>query len=115
MTLWTLKDGLETIRAIQPLLREFQYHVALGGGVLNNGESNKDLDLYFLPLDSDTLKPEQTEKLIQFLNILWTFNMKLGYGSDLVFGYKAQYRTGAGKRVDVFVAPNRQANERDGE
>lgn len=48
--MWTYEDAHNVITALQEETREFLYHVVLGGGVLNNGESYKDLDLVFLPL-----------------------------------------------------------------
>jgi hypothetical protein len=102
--MWTLDEALVIIRRLQPYLRDLQYHVVLGGGVLNKGESKKDLDLYFLPLDVDTgtAKPEDMVKL---LNATWNFKSEIGYGSDMVFQHKKIYETDAGKRIDVFIAP----------
>jgi hypothetical protein len=69
--MWTLEKALIVVRAIQPHTRKYNYHLCLGGGVLNKGESNKDLDLYFLPMggfdgkqqpDSKGMK-EQLEKI----------------------------------------------------
>lgn len=48
--MWTFDEAMEAVTALQPELREIGYHMALGGGVLNSGTSEKDLDLYFLPL-----------------------------------------------------------------
>jgi len=52
--MWTLDEGREIVAQVQQNSRAYGYHVAMGGGVLNNGESSKDLDLYFLPLDADS-------------------------------------------------------------
>ena len=53
--MWTLDDALALVREIQPLTRDFNYHLVIGGSVVNNGESRKDLDLYFLPLCNGNL------------------------------------------------------------
>lgn len=52
-------DGaLKLIRTLQPqVTRQFHYHIALGGGVLNAGFSDKDLDLYFIPFSELGPKP----------------------------------------------------------
>jgi hypothetical protein len=64
--MWTLEDALLVIQMLQLDVRQFGYHVALGGGVLNSGASDKDLDLYFLALcDNET--PTEPEELIAFL------------------------------------------------
>lgn len=73
---WTLKEALDLIRALQVDVGVFGYHLCLGGGVLNRGHSNKDLDLYFLPLDRADLPP-QSDKLMTWLEVLW------GEGVDL--------------------------------
>lgn len=51
--MWTLDEALALIRKMQPEIRRFNYHVALGGGVLNKGRSDKDLDLYFIPFSEE--------------------------------------------------------------
>ena len=51
--MWTLQEALQLIRDLQPQLKPLHYHVALGGGVLNKGTSQKDLDLYLLRFDND--------------------------------------------------------------
>lgn len=48
--MWTLKTALDLVRKIQSPIRAFRYHVVVGGGVINKGQSSKDLDLYFMPL-----------------------------------------------------------------
>lgn len=63
---WKLDDGLRLVRALQPEAKKFGYHVTLGGSVLNLGESEKDIDLYFLPLEN----PKFSERPIQLLNYL---------------------------------------------
>lgn len=67
---WTLDDGLRLVRALQPETRKFAYHLTLGGGVLNNGRSAKDLDLFFLPMDNGKDKP-QPDALLEYLVSLW--------------------------------------------
>ena len=67
--LWTLDDGLNLIRALQPFTRKFNYHLCLGGGVLNKGSSEKDLDLYFLPMENGL--PSKADDLVQWLTSLW--------------------------------------------
>lgn len=75
---WTLDEALPLIRGLQPHTRKFGYHLTLGGGVLNHGESKKDLDLFFLPLNPTGGKvPEgwaseaNADKLLEWLDALW--------------------------------------------
>ena len=105
-TVWTLEAALEVIRAIQPLVREFGYHVALGGGVLNKGESRKDLDLYFLSLDNPKT-PADASRLTRWLDATWGKGTPIGdddydTDKDVVYAEKNTY-TSQGRRIDVFV------------
>lgn len=68
--LWQLEDGIKLVRAIHATTKQFGYHLALGGSVLNFGESKKDLDLYFLPLCNPKF-PEDSKSLIAWLTSMW--------------------------------------------
>lgn len=72
---WTLDEGVTLARGLGEGSKKFGYHVALGGSVLHSGKSKKDVDLYFLSLES----PEgtQTDALVSWLTELW------GPGEDI--------------------------------
>ena len=74
--MWTLNEGLDLVRALQPKTREFGFHLTLGGSVLNKGESDKDIDLYFLPMDNG--KPSNANSLIDWLAQLWGTGEPIG-------------------------------------
>lgn len=65
---WTLIEGLKLVRGLQSNVKEFGYHISLGGSVLNHGESRKDLDLYFHPLENGK---ENFANLISYLTKMW--------------------------------------------
>lgn len=46
---WTLEEALVYIRALQPAAMRAGWCILLGGGVLNNGSSGRDLDLLAYP------------------------------------------------------------------
>jgi len=76
---WNLNDGLELVRAIQPHCKNYGYHIALGGGVLNAGESEHDLDLYMLPLNNEKkYGPSRPDDLVVFLETLWGKSADIG-------------------------------------
>jgi len=75
---WTLDEGLSLVRALQKDSRKFNYHIALGGGVLNKGTSDKDLDLYFMALDNG--KPTNIDGLIEWLTGMWGSPQDIGSG-----------------------------------
>jgi hypothetical protein len=84
--MWTLEDALLVIAMLQEEVRAYGYHIALGGGVLNTGASDKDLDLYFLPL-CDNKTPAEPEDLIAHLEYYFEDSMQIRgdgeqYGED---------------------------------
>lgn len=100
--MWTLDEGVAMVRLVQKASRRFSMHVAIGGGVVNEGRSFKDLDLYFLPMDADTTNQEGMR---DFLDTLW------GAGENIIEGdyppgpdytHKLKYTVGD-KRIDVFI------------
>lgn len=107
--MWNLEDGLALIRAIQPNTRKFGYHLALGGGVLNKGESKKDLDLYFLPLEDRPWPQANSTGLIKWLEGMWGESLPLGRdysGSELkvsCYTHKLKFMRGNTERIDVFI------------
>ena len=70
--MWTLEEAQKLINGMQAFAKDYNYHVALGGGVLNKGKSDKDLDLYFLPIENNNNnnRPEPLE-LILWLGTLF--------------------------------------------
>lgn len=101
---WVLEEAQKLVQAMQPNVRKFGYHICLGGGVLNNGMSKKDLDLFFLALDNGT--KANSSKLIEWLVGLWGDCEGLGerykqhdespYTGKVKFNY-------CGLRIDVFI------------
>ena len=80
---WKIEEGLKLIRALQGRVKEFGYHIALGGGVLNTGTSEKDLDLYFLPFNNPNIAKEDTDGLLDWLTKLWGDPKPIGEYPDL--------------------------------
>jgi hypothetical protein len=104
---WTLEDALAHVRDIQLSTRKFGYHLTLGGGVLNNGYSEKDLDLFFLPLD-DSKTPRDPHGMLDFLTKFYrttpvSINNTEGYGPSDLYTHKVKFNDGHGRRVDVFI------------
>lgn len=112
---WTLEQALTLIRSLQPSLRSYGFHLCLGGGVLNAGESRKDLDLYFLPLDN-TGSDADVDGLVNFLSDMW------GIGVPLSGSYEAptnspytqclEFKVRHG-RIDVFIIGHREVTVGD--
>lgn len=82
---WTLEEALILVRKLQPETRQFDYHLTLGGGVLNKGESKKDLDLFFLPMENGKAKSDP-DRLLGWLKSLW------GEGATFESAHQPKYR-----------------------
>lgn len=92
---WTLEEALMLIRGLQPETRKFGYHLCLGGGVLNKGFSDKDLDLYFLPMTGnleEVVKKENVDKLVGWLEKIWGPKEALGRGPFNIAAYNPTIR-----------------------
>jgi len=50
--MWTLDEGLVIVRELKERIWQLGFAIALTGGVLYRGHSNKDLDILFYPLSS---------------------------------------------------------------
>ena len=104
LTYWTLEDALPLIRAIQPITRTYHFHLCLGGGVLNKGRSNKDRDLYFLPLNHDDIA--DVKGMEAWLTSVWGPPEPIGDDDYLdiepIYKRKLKY-TYSGLRIDVFI------------
>lgn len=101
--MWTLEQGLELLRSLQSKARDFNYHICLGGGILNKGESKKDLDLFFLPMDNGTDPDDQG--LLTWLKSMWGEGGPFNDGyldSGTLYYHKLKFDH-AGKRIDVFI------------
>jgi hypothetical protein len=101
--LWTLEEGLELVRRLQPASRAFGYHVALGGGVLNNGSSFKDVDVYLIPL-GDTDNQTDTAGAIAWLEseLGESENISEGYAPGPAYAAKRSFAKDT-KRIDLFI------------
>lgn len=101
--MWEVIGALSLIRSLQPEVHKLGYHVALAGGVLNNGHSAKDLDLVFVPLTNE-VRPALCE-------IVGLFYSKWGTPRDNVtdpepcvsLRFQASYVLTTEQRIDVFV------------
>jgi hypothetical protein len=104
---WTLEQAREQLIAVlQPVSRTFGYHVCLGGGVLNNGFSSKDADIYFLPLEKEV--PPNPAGVVKMLDAMWgeggdINGMEYPLPPDSIYHAKRKYLNHPNYRVDVFI------------
>ena len=103
--MWTLAEAVTLIQEIEPLVRERNYHTLLAGGVLHTGQSDHDLDIWFIPLngyESDALG------ILSLLRENWGQYRSLRDSPDYKAGEPWHLREMHrfeiyGKRVDVFI------------
>ena len=110
--MWKLDNGLKVVRAIQQNCRSYGYHLTIGGGVVNNGSSEKDLDLYFLPMGGfNKDKKNDADGMLKFLATLWGYPEKLSKGGDNeeykdmdegCYAHAVKFTTN-NKRIDCFI------------
>ncbi len=67
---WYLADALILVRELQALAWPNGWHIALGGGVLNHGYSDKDLDLYVLPIYNQPVCLDELSILSKLAEVL---------------------------------------------
>lgn len=107
---WGIDDALLLIRRMQKEVRPLGYHLALGGGVLNKGYSNKDVDIYILPCLGEK---HRMFDLLRLMRKEWGNPDLIGTsgGTDDgegIYSVKHKYTSRLG-RIDVFIV--RGSNE----
>lgn len=123
---WYLADAQLLIRKLQQACWPLFHHVALGGGVLNHGYSDKDLDIYVLPnykpgVVHETLQEDLTRAISRVFGANPVHDMNgerspghapedhvdCGHNADWVqggcFAQALRYEDTKGRTVDVFV------------
>lgn len=106
--MWTLEDGRALAFKLEIALADKGWHVMLGGGVLHNGQSTKDLDLAVYPR-STAEKHDMADvwKAMKALGFRRKSDSRFTRGIWERLGSKDQktvevYRDDARRRVDVF-------------
>lgn len=102
---WILSQALDLIRELQPLMRSMHYHITLGGGVLNEGFSEKDLDLFIIPENGSPSEPRKVIAcLIEQLGPCVPLRDSPDYGPNAEPHAKEMLKfTVYGMRIDVFI------------
>ena len=106
-TAWTTATAKPWIKKFQKLSRDYGYHVCLGGSVLNKGASEKDLDIYFLPMgDQIPRNPGGLlEKIEEKVNDTpEEFGPSSKYPeTQFPYIWKGKVETIDEKRIDIFI------------
>lgn len=68
--MWTLDNALPLIQRISPIAQRHGFSVALYGSVLDKGESEKDLDFFFIGREHDVCDLQGcTDEIAKLLEI----------------------------------------------
>lgn len=101
--LWTLQDGLTFIRAHQDTFKALNYHIGLAGGVVNNGRSDKDLDVTVMSMCNQ--RPDDYSGLLALLRSTFACPGYTSYTYGLSSKRELYIGSYKGKRIDFFVYP----------
>lgn len=102
---WTLAEGVDIIRQIEPDIRELGYHTMLGGSLLHKGTSEKDLDIFFSPLNGYETR---SFDVLQYLQTVFGRCSSIQDQPDYKAGEpwywrEMHYFMFEGRRIDVFI------------
>ena len=103
MSKWTLEEALELIRGLEPNLSKCGYHVALCGGVLQQGRSEHDLDVLVYPHNS-TNNIDIAQLRLCLRDLGWKLRMRAEYLVELWIEKGSNDR----KHVDIWATPDRK-------
>lgn len=107
--MWELNEAIELCRRIEERLAIFGYHVALAGGVLIKGKSEKDLDIHVYPHDTENCDIDIAIKILETTGMqkrkdLKTTATTIRDGKKVILFYLGC------KRIDVFFPWNETTN-----
>lgn len=96
---WTLEEGIALARRLEPIAIELNSHIALGGGVLHRGSSEKDVDIFVYPRDKSTAFHPLPSVLLKAFGVSYFKETEASYKFDTK---KVFFAILDGKRVDFF-------------
>lgn len=67
---WTITTAVPVVQQVALIARKHGFAVALYGGVLNNGRSDHDLDLYFITAEQNTTTTHMQQCLGEIATLL---------------------------------------------
>ncbi len=98
--MWNMEEALLFIRNLQPVVKKYNFHLALAGGVLNNGYSVKDLDIICMGMHNDL--PNRTKDMISKFEV--DYNAVLNTTEEYVMQGRLLYKMNLnGKVIDLFL------------
>jgi hypothetical protein len=105
--MWTRPQVIQLVQDVREIALRHNYHVALGGSLLYRGYSDKDADIYFLPMHG-TGTPN-VDGLLGALDLHWGYAFEQAdrdrYPTEkgYVSARKVQWKLDPAKRIDFWV------------
>lgn len=96
--LWVLKDAIEFARLFESIIDPSGYHCAIGGGVLHNGQSDKDLDIFVYPHYKQS-PVDSFEPVLDAIQALPMQVKRVEFYKDTKIVFMGDWN---GKRIDFF-------------
>ncbi len=111
---WYLADAQLLVRKLQAIAWPNGWHIALGGGVLNHGYSDKDLDLYALPIYNQPGTADEDHLLCLMHKTLEGAEMSrvcsLQDNPHECYQYATRFSTRDDRDVELFIVKRSWAN-----
>jgi hypothetical protein len=103
--MWNRDDALILMPKLEAIAKFMGYHVALGGSVMYNGESKKDLDVIVYPhknIDPHRPQPTMLLEMFTYHKLIDNYtDIAQTEGMDRVV-YCGCYHLDTAKRIDFF-------------
>lgn len=99
--LWTLDEGLQYIRERQTEAFIHHYNLSLGGGILDRGFSDHDLDIIATPANGLTATMDNYLDFVLWMNKANITKVSEGGWNQLM--RKHEYRDERSRKIDWFV------------
>jgi len=109
--MWTRDEAVLLCQDVREVALKHNYHVALGGSCLHVGHSQKDTDIYFLPMHG--IGKPNLEGLLGALDLFWGYAENISKLTELNSEYppepgyiaakKVQWKLDPSKRIDFWV------------
>ena len=106
---WYLSDAQTLVRQLQQVMWPLEWHVAMGGSVLTHGYSDKDLDIYILPMKAGvTPDGKVAEALTSVLGSSCAIGSETFHSQPHPWCYYAalKFELQSSQRIDVFIVRN---------
>lgn len=98
---WTFSEAISYIRDRQTGAFQHHYNLCLGGGILDRGFSDHDVDIIAVPANGHTATMDNYLDFVLWMNTVNLVKVSEGGWNQLM--RKHEYRDAANRKIDWFV------------